>query len=106
MNPQKTATQMLGKLKEPGKDNFQLNEARIAYARVDEAIVYGCITGTSVSSSAAMLFLSDLKDQFCSQFSPTERLDATENTTTFRRFAITIRKSMEIAYSGGQEKLQ
>jgi len=104
-NPQKTATQMLGKLTESGKYNFQLNETRIAYALVDEGIVYGSICSTAISSSAAMVFLADVKDQFCSQFSQVDRTTAPENTTQFRRFSLALKKCTEIAYSGGQEKL-
>ena len=95
-NPQKTATQMLGKLTESGKYNFQLNETRIAYALVDEGIVYGSICSTAISSSAAMVFLADVKDQFCSQFSQVDRTTAPENTTQFRRFSLALKKCTEV----------
>mmetsp|Transcript_3252 Transcript_3252/g.8044 ORF Transcript_3252/g.8044 Transcript_3252/m.8044 type:complete len:232 (+) Transcript_3252:1-696(+) len=104
-NPQKTAVQMLAKLTEEGKYNFKLTESRMAYAIVDEGIVYGCISHSSLSTAAAMVFLSDVKDQFCSQFSKVDRTTAPENTPAFRRFSITIKRAMEVAYSGGQEKL-
>merc|ERR1719389_509110 len=52
-----------------------------------------------------MVFLADVKDQFCSQFSQVDRTTAPENTTQFRRFSLALKKCTEIAYSGGQEKL-
>lgn len=92
----------------PGKYNFQLSESRISYALVDEGVCYGCIAGTGVQASAALLLLAELRSEFHLQFSSAERGDgqAAEETTAFRRFSATIRRTMEGAYLGGQQKVE
>jgi vesicle-associated membrane protein 72 len=105
--PQKTASQMLAKLSQEGKYTFQLNESRTAYCLVDHlGVVFGCVANkTQMSQTAAMVFLGDLQEQFYCQFSTQEVQSCTENTTQFRRFSVTMKKATEIAYAGGQEKI-
>jgi len=105
--PQKTASQMLAKLSQEGKYTFQLNESRTAYCLVDHlGVVFGCVASkTQMSQTAAMVFLGDLQEQFYCQFSTQEVQSCTENTTQFRRFSVTMKKATEIAYAGGQEKI-
>ena len=106
-NPQKTASQMLAKLSQEGKYTFQLSEARTAYCLVDHlGVVFGCVaSSTGISSTSAMVFLGDLNDQFYCQFAASEVQTCAETTTQFRRFSMTMKKAMEIAYSGGQGKI-
>ena len=85
-----------------GKYTFQLSEARTAYCLV----VFGCVaSSTGISSTSAMVFLGDLNDQFYCQFAASEVQTCAETTTQFRRFSMTMKKAMEIAYSGGQGKI-
>ena len=92
---------------QPGKYNFQLSESRISYALVDEGVCYGCIAGSGVQASAALLMLAELRSDFHAQFSSAEREQGlvADDTTAFRRFSATIRRSMEGAYLGGQQKV-
>jgi len=106
-NPQKTAAQMLAKLSQEGKYTFQLSEARTAYCLVDHlGVTFGCVaSSTGMSSTSAMVFLGDLQEQFYCQFSTQEVQTCAENTTQFRRFSVTMKKAIDIAYSGGSEKI-
>merc|ERR1711959_678724 len=106
-NPQKTAAQMLAKLSQEGKYTFQLSEARTAYCLVDHlGVTFGCVaSSTGMSSTSAMVFLGDLQEQFYCQFTNSEVQTCAENTTQFRRFSLTMKKAIEVAYSGGQGKI-
>merc|ERR1711981_1251747 len=106
-NPQKTASQMLAKLSQEGKYTFQLSEARTAYCLVDHlGVTFGCVaSSTAVTSTSAMVFLGDLQEQFYCQFTKSEVQTCAENTTQFRRFSLTMKKAIEVAYSGGQGKI-
>lgn len=90
-----------------GKYTFQLSEARTAYCLVDHlGVTFGCVaSSTGMSSTSAMVFLGDLQEQFYCQFSTQEVQTCAENTTQFRRFSVTMKKAIDIAYSGGSEKI-
>jgi len=93
--------------RQEGKYTFQLSEARTAYCLVDHlGVTFGCVaSSTGMSSTSAMVFLGDLQEQFYCQFSASEVQTCAENTTQFRRFSVTMKKAIEIAYSGGQGKI-
>ena len=60
-----------------------------------------------MQASAALLMLAELRSDFYAQFSSAEREQGlvADDTTAFRRFSATIRRSMEGAYLGGQQKV-
>jgi len=105
--PQKTASQMLAKLSKEGKYTFQLSDSRTSFCLVDHlGVVFGCVASSAqLTSTAAMVFLGDLQEQFYCQFGAQEVQTCAENTTQFRRFSLTMKKAMEIAYSGGSAKI-
>uniref|UniRef100_A0A6T5URB3 V-SNARE coiled-coil homology domain-containing protein n=1 Tax=Phaeocystis cordata TaxID=118079 RepID=A0A6T5URB3_9EUKA len=97
--PQKTASQMLAKLSKEGKYTFQLSDSRTSFCLVDHlGVVFGCVASSAqLTSTAAMVFLGDLQEQFYCQFGAQEVQTCAENTTQFRRFSLTMKKAMEVS---------
>ena len=107
-NPQRTAVQMLQKLSDPGKFNFEVG-AKTCYALVEAGACYGCITGAGVGANAGMMFLSDVMNEFKLQYGQSEREQAMASggsTMQFRGFGTSLGRIMGAAGGGGSGSMQ